>query len=376
MGALEFAFWVFLFMTLYPYFIFPLLVIGWSRIKGRRWDQEEKTPFISLIISVYNEEKIIRKKIENALALDYQEDMFEILVVSDGSTDKTDHIVSSFNDIRVVLEAYERAGKTACLNRVVSEAKGEILVFTDANSMFPHSALKNIARNFSDMEIGLVTGWTKYRHHDSEEGEASGIYARLEKSTKEAESLISSCVGADGAIFAIRKELYHDLEYYDINDFVIPLHVLGQNRRVILDPDVYCLEEPSGGAKTEFRRQARITNRTLGAIRRNVTFLNPLQFGSFAFFLLSHKVLRFMVPLFAVSLFLTNLTLLSTSPFYLLMFVLLCLFILVGMVGLLNLVQLRAVTMIATFLLTNLAQLVGWFRFVTGRTDTLWTPQR
>jgi hypothetical protein len=183
-------------------------------------------------------------------------------------------------------------------------------------------------------------------------------------------------VGADGAIFALRRELYRPLEACDINDFVIPLNVLGQARRVVLDADVYCLEEPSEGAAMEFRRQARITNRTLGAIRRNSQFINPLRYRSFAFFLLSHKVLRFMVPLFAAGTLFATLALLTTATFYLLMFALTCLVLGSGLVGLLDLAHSRGINLCATFLLTNAGQAMGWFRFLTGRADTLWTPQR
>lgn len=376
MSVVEVIFWVCLFMTLYPYIFYPLLVVAWSRVSGRPWRQGDEQPRISLCISVFNEEGVIRQKLENALALDYPSHLLDIFVVSDGSTDATDAIVASFGDRRVVLKAYHRAGKTACLNRAVTEMSGDIIVFTDANSMFPRQALAMIARNFSDENVGLVTGWTKYRRPGSEEEETPGIYARLEKITKEGESLISSCVGADGAIFALRRELYRRLEDYDINDFVIPLNVLGQERRVVLDKDVYCLEEPSEGAAREFRRQARITNRTLGAIRRNAHFLHPLRYGSFAFFLLSHKVLRFMVPLFAAGTLLSSLALLNTETFYLLMFLLTCLVLGAGLLGLMNLAHSRTINLCATFLLTNAGQALGWFRFLTGRADTLWTPQR
>lgn len=376
MSALAVVFFGCLLLTLYPYLLFPLLVVGWSRLGGRPWRQGEATPLISLVISVYNEAGVIREKLENALALDYPPERLEIVVVSDGSTDDTEGIVAAFADPRVVLKAYPRAGKTACLNRAVAEVRGEVLVLTDANSMFPPQALKMIARNFADQEVGLVTGWTKYRRSGSEEEEAPGLYARLEKVTKEAESLISSCVGADGAIFALRRELYRELQERDINDFVIPLNVLGQGRRVVLDPEVYCLEAPSAGAAKEFRRQARMTNRTLGAIRRNARFLNPLRYGSFALFLLSHKLLRYLVPFFAAGALLTSLALAGQGGFYLLAAVGMCLFVLAGILGLLNLVQSRLVNLCATFLLTNAAQVVGWSRFVTGRADTLWTPQR
>jgi cellulose synthase/poly-beta-1,6-N-acetylglucosamine synthase-like glycosyltransferase len=181
---------------------------------------------------------------------------------------------------------------------------------------------------------------------------------------------------ADGAIFAMRKDFYHDLEDQDINDFVIPLNVVGQNMRVVMDPEVYCLEEPSEGMGREYARQVRITNRTLGAIRRNTRFLNPFKYGSFAFFLLSHKVLRFMVPFFAVGIFLTSFLLISFSVFYLMIFAGLCLFILAGMAGLLGLARSRIIDLCSAFLMTNVAYIVGWARFITGRADTLWTPRR
>ncbi len=363
-------------MTTYPYALYPLLVSAWSRVGGRMWSRGKYKPMISLIISVHNEEKIIRDKIENALALDYPEDLLEILVVSDGSTDNTNSIASSFQDKRIILKAYERSGKTACLNRAAADARGDILVFTDANSIFPPDTLNKIVRNFSDEKVGLVSGWTRYRTQGSQKEEATGFYARLEKFIKESESTISSCVGADGAIFAMRRELYRPLEDQDINDFVIPLNVVDQNRRVVMDPNVYCFEEPSEGIGKEYSRQVRITNRTLGAIYRNMRFLNPLRFGSFSFFLFSHKILRFMVPFFAGGLLLSSILLVSSAGFYLLVLTGMTLFILTGVAGLLKLFNLRLVNLCTAFLLTNMAQIVGWARFLTGRADTLWTPQR
>ena len=363
-------------MTIYPYAIYPLLVSAWSRVRGRMWNKGKYKPMISLIISVFNEEKIIRDKIENALALDYPEDLLEVLVVSDGSTDATNTIASSFQDKRVMLKNYERSGKTSCLNRAVREAKGEVLVFTDANSMFPPEALSKIVRNFSDEEVGLVTGWTRYRRPGFKEEEATGFYTRLEKIIKESESRVSSCVGADGAIFAMRKELFRPLADQDINDFVIPLNVLDQSKRAVLDTEVFCLEEPSENRHKEFLRQARITNRTLGAIYRNMRFLNPLRFGSFSFFLLCHKILRFMVPFFAGGLLLSSILLVFSAGIYLLILAGMILFILTGVAGLLKLVNLKIVNLCTAFLLTNAAQIVGWVRFLTGRADTLWTPQR
>lgn len=372
----EFFFWVFVVLTLYPYVVYPLLVMFLSKVAPRLWTKDTEQSAVTLIVSVYNEEGVIQRKLDNALALDYPPELLEIMIVSDGSTDATHEIVGACDDKRVVLKAYERAGKTACLNRAVAEASGDVVIFTDANSMFPPQALQMIMRNFADESIGLVTGWTKYRRSGSDVEEAPGAYARLEKFTKDAESRISSCVGADGAIFAIRKELYQPLEDQDINDFVIPLNVIGQKRRVVLDEDVYCLEEPSEDSGKEFRRQVRMTNRTLGAIRRHLKYLDPVDYGSFSFFLLSHKVLRFLVPFFVVGAFFSGMALMTSTLFYGLVFLAMLVMILAGSLGLMGYAQSRLVDVCATFLLTCTGQAVGWFRFVAGKKDTMWTPQR
>lgn len=373
---MESIYFLLLFMAVYPYTIYPLLVMLWSRQSGRTWNQEYFTPTVSMIISVYNEEGVIQEKIDNALSLDYPKGLFEVIVVSDGSSDQTDQIISSVSDPRLVPRVCpERKGKTACLNRVVPDAKGDILIFTDANSMFPRDTLLKLTRNFSDSRIGLVTGWTKYRKDGGGE-ETTGLYARLEKAIKYSESLISSCVGADGAVFAMRKTLYQPLKDCDINDFVIPLNVLGQGKRVVLDPEVYCVEKPSEGEVREFRRQVRITNRTLGAIRRNIEFLNPVKYGSFAFCLLSHKVIRFMVPMFFLGTFCIGIFLSGTSLVYAGLVIAQTLFIGVGVYGFFDFSDRRLVQLCSFILLTIYAQLVGWIRWATGQSDVTWNPER
>jgi cellulose synthase/poly-beta-1,6-N-acetylglucosamine synthase-like glycosyltransferase len=234
--------------------------------------------------------------------------------------------------------------------------------------------LEKVARNFSDPQIGLVTGWTRYRRGETDE--VPGLYSRLEKAVKLAESRVSSCVGADGAIFAVRKSLYRPLDAADINDFIIPLRVVGLKHRAVLDPQVYCVEEPAEGFLAEFRRQIRITNRTLGAIRRNPDFLNPFSSGRFAWLLLSHKLLRFMVPFFAAAMLASCLWLSLTNNLFLGLLAVVLLFILVGAVGLARLADSRVVNLCSLFLLTSVAQAVAWVRFIAGKSDTLWTPQR
>lgn len=373
---MEIVFWTGVFLSVYSYLLFPLSLPALAKVVRRPWVKKDIKPSVSVVISVYNEEQIIKEKIQNALALDYPAERLEILIVSDGSTDDTEKIVSGFSDKRLVLKAFkERAGKTACLNRAVPEARGEIILFTDANSMFPRDVLLKVVRNFADPEIGLVTGWTKYGDVDQKE-DTAGIYSRFEKWTKILESQISSCVGADGAVFAIRKEFYQTLREDDINDFVIPLNIISQGKRAVTDADVFCFEKSADDAGKEYQRQVRITNRTLNAIRRNLEFLNPFRYGYFTYFLFSHKIMRFLVPFFLIATFGTNLMLLGSSHLYSLTFGLQLTVYTIALGNIMGLKTGRAGEIGKYFLVTVIAQLTAWLRTFSGISDTMWTPQR
>ena len=171
------VFFIFLLLSVYSYAFFPLLLWILKGVLARPWKQGPAIYSVSIIISVHNEEKVIQAKIENALALDYPGDLLEIIVSSDGSTDNTHEIASRFKDSGVIVKTFDRLGKTECLNRTIGHAKGEIILFTDANSIFPPDLLKNIAGNFVDPDIGLVTGWTKYLKADGGQ-DVTGIYAK------------------------------------------------------------------------------------------------------------------------------------------------------------------------------------------------------
>lgn len=373
---MEITFWIFVGLSVYSYLLFPLSLLLLATMFRRPWQKQGIRPLVSVVISVFNEEKVVAPKIQNTLDLDYPADNLEILVISDGSTDKTEDIVRGFHDGRIVLKAYrERSGKTACLNRAVPEARGDIILFTDANSMFPTDILLKMVDNFADKEIGLVTGWTRYGDVSKDE-DTTGIYSRFERWIKIKESLMSSCVGADGAVFSIRKELYKTLREDDINDFVIPLHVIRQGRRAVMDPDVYCYEKSADDAVKEYRRQVRITNRTLNAIRRNPKFLNPLRYGWFAYFLVSHKIMRFLVPFFFIATFGMNMLLLGTSHLYSVTLGGQLAALAVAVCGLLGFNMGRVGEIAKFFLVTMLAQLTAWFRTLAGISDTIWTPQR
>ena len=374
-------FWFSGFMIIYPYVGYPALLWFISlfiSIKNKE-EPAQVLPKVTLLISAYNEEAVIKDKIINSLALNYPEDLIEIVVVSDGSEDRTTFIVEQYVSEGVVLRHYKgRIGKTACLNKAVPLAKGDIIVFSDANSSYDKGAVNNLVRNFSDKNIGFVTGTTKYIINDNEDSiESVGIYSKLEKLTKTLESRISSCVGADGAIFAIRKNLYQPLKDYDINDFVIPLSVIKQGHRGILESNAFCNERTASDIKGEFSRQIRITNRTIRAIFNHMSLLNPFRFGFFSLELISHKVCKFLVPFFMLTLFFINIILITQGHLYVAAFMAQVCFYLIAVLNhrlrFLHILS-RLASASYTFTTVNLAILLGWVQYLKGETYTTWSP--
>lgn len=342
--------------------------------KSRNW------PHITLLISAYNEEAVLHAKLENALAMDYPAERLEIMVVSDASTDNTDQIAAKFANrgIRLIRQP-QRMGKTAALNLAVPQAAGELVVFTDADAMFIPSALRSLAQPFDDPKTGFVSGRTIYVH-SSKTGtvEASNLYTRLEIFTKHHESKLGCCIGADGAIFAIRKKLYRRLEPTDINDFVIPLLINAQGYAGKLAQQAVCIEEASADDAQAYDRQARITNRTLRAIFKHRQLLNPFRNPCFAFCLASHKLMKFASPFFMIGLLASNAGLIGSGNSFNLLFMGQGIFY--GLAGLGAILptyrRFRLVGMVFAFCLTNAAMLKGWTTALIGRTYATWVPGR
>jgi cellulose synthase/poly-beta-1,6-N-acetylglucosamine synthase-like glycosyltransferase len=378
-----FLFWISLFAIFYAYVGYPLLLFFISIFFKSESSSEtlKELPSVSLLISVYNEEKVIGDKIENSLALNYPGELLEIVVISDSSDDRTDEIVSRCVDRGVILRSYPgRIGKTACLNKAVPIAKGDIIVFSDANSKYERNAIRELVKHFSDERIGFVTGHTQYvSETDREKVLPIGVYSRIERLTKKLESVISSCIGADGAIFAIRKELYEPLSDSDINDFVIPLQIIRKGFRGVIEEKAICVEETAKGTKGEYDRQVRITNRTIRALFQNADMLNPLKYGFFSFELFSHKLLKFLTPYFVIALFTANIFLLIDGTFYLMTFIGQILFYSLAALGYIRKYRKGISKLIffsETFAMANLAILMGWMNFIKGETFVTWTKDR
>lgn len=369
--------------ALYAYAVFPLLM----RLAARRRiasaeppARESVLPMVSVIVPAYNEEQHLAARIQNVLASDYPKDRLDVIVVSDCSTDGTNDIARSFESSGVrVLVQETRRGKSAGLNRAVAASVGELVVFTDANASFPADAIGNLARYFRDPRIGLVTGYTRYTvDRRGDVADATNAYTSIERIIKRGESRWGCCVGADGAIFAMRRSLYRELRSEDINDLVLPLSVIDQGYRCVLAEDAYCSEHAGETLDNEFRRQSRITNRTLRALTRRVHLLNPLRFPVFSFLLLSHKILRFLVPLLLPLSALAAVYIAGTGWARLAVAAAAISVAAVLFRGPLSRLALsiRPMRLLHVFITMNLAMLHGWWKFVRGDMEATWQHGR
>ena len=325
MDVLIIIFWMCIFLLIYPYLIYPVLLKllpGAGHPEPQAVDDDAKLPSVTFIISVYNEAQVIEEKLANALALDYPSDKLEIMVISDASSDRTEAIVQEWAgkhpQIRLVRQQ-QRRGKTAGLNAGIRQSRGEAIVFSDANAMYKADAVRELVKYFSNPDVGYVMGAALYTEGaDSEASESEGLYWKFELALKKLETEYYSVVGGDGAIYAIRRELYWPLEDDDINDFVNPLQIVAKGYRGVFNPDAICYEDAGGEFSKEFKRKRRIVNRSWRAVKRYISWFDVQKQMKFLFELFSHKVIRWFSMGILLVLFLTNLALIlfGTAVFF------------------------------------------------------------
>ena len=379
---MELLFLFLLIIILYIYFGYPaiLIVLGFLR-KSKPSNKENRPPQVTLVITAHNEGKIIRQKIENSLSLDYPKDKLEIIVASDGSTDDTDEVVAEYENRGVILERLAtRRGKTAAQNDAVAKSGGEVIVFSDANAMYARDAVKKLVRNFDDKTVGCVCGELKYTNSwESMAGKGENLYWKYEKFLKRKESQISSLLGVTGSIYAVRRSLYVPLEDHSISDFVEPLEIVRNGYRVIYEPEAISFEKASVDMKTEFKRKIRIVARSIRGLFGEKELLNIFKYGIFSIQLISHKLLRWTVPLLLICLFVTNLLLWDSGNMCKILLIfqaLLYLGALVGCVFELAGSKIKLFYIPYYFSMVNLAALIGWFKYLTGKKEVIWETMR
>jgi cellulose synthase/poly-beta-1,6-N-acetylglucosamine synthase-like glycosyltransferase len=378
----EILFWTSVTALLYVFVGYPLVLLVLGKIAQRiPVSKSAICPHVTVIISAYNEEEVIEEKIRNSLALDYPREMLEIIVVSDASTDGTDDIVRRYAPKGVVLQRMPvRKGKTAGLNQAIPLARGEVIVFSDANVFYARDVIQRLVRNFGDPTVGCVTGNSCYLDPEaSNAGKSENTYWGYERFLKIKESQMGSMVGSDGAIFAIRKDLASPLGPDDINDFVMPLQVVSQGYRNVFEPEALCYENVVSQLTQEFRRKVRIVSRSWYGLSRVKVLLNPWRYGWFSFQLVSHKLLRWLTPVFLSGILVSSVFLAWDNGTREIIIGGQVIFYSVGVMALILDVAGLAPTWLSFpgyFIAVNAASAVGTIRYLRGQKIIIWEPER
>lgn len=379
--AAQILFGISLTALFYTYIGYPLLVYLVSLVRPRRVKRENIEPSVTIIITAYNEEKDIYAKLENTLEIEYPKAKLEILVASDGSTDKTDEIVKTFASRGVKLFRQEgRVGKTTTQNNAVEQATGEIILFSDATTMYPPNVLREILPSFADETVGCVAG--KLIYVDSSQttiGKGAKSYWNYETFLKESESRACSLIGASGCLYAVRKNAYKPMYAEACSDFLIATIMYEQGLRTVYEPNAICTEETNNQSNKEMRMRVRVISQTFTDLWRNRKMMNPLRSGFYAIELFSHKLLRYAVPLFLILIFFSNAYLAFYSTIFETFFLLQAGFYAMALIAWFfekNGFRLGILAIPLYFSLANLASLIGFYKFITGERYARWEPIR
>ena len=365
----ELVFWIAVAIPWYAFAGYPLVLLALGLAIRREVSKAPIQPLVSLLIPAYNEARVIARKIENSLALDYPADRMEIVVVSDGSTDRTVEIARSAENVRVIALPKNR-GKMAALNAAVPQLRGEIIVFSDASAMLASDSVRRLVENFADPEVGAVSG--RYRVVQPDEvkiGASEDLYWKYEAFIKTRESRLASTLGAHGHLHAIRGELYPFPPAETINDdYVIPLSVLGPGFRAVHEPTAVVFEEAR--EMTGFQRRIRIVAGNLQQLRHLGQLLKPCR-PLPLFFFVSHKVVRLLVPFTMLLAVIANLFLLG-SPGYRGLLAVQLLFYALAALGLSGRLRPKALRLPFYFCMVNSAAFFGLYHALTRRKGMAW----
>src|SRR5438105_922821 len=377
----EIIFWLSAGALFYTYVGYPLLISVVSTLRPRRVQRGNYAPLVTMIVTAYNEEGALAAKLENTLALDYPRELLEVIVASDCSTDRTDDIARAFACKGILLHRQtQRLGKTAAQNAAVTKAHGDVILFSDATSLYAPDALRKILPNFADESIGCVGGRLIYVDPgDIHVGRGAKSYWNYETFLKRHESRACSLIGVSGCLYAVRRAAYVPLYHEACSDFIIATKMIEQGLRTIYEPEAICTEETNQQHDNELRMRVRIIAQTFTDLWRHRAMLNPLRSGLYGIQLLSHKVMRYFMPLFLIALFAASASLSGVSISYRLFFVAQSIgYACVAMSWLLgNLgVRSRILALPHYFVLANLASLIAMIKFLRGERYARWEPIR
>ncbi len=300
-------------LILYTWLLFPLVIYFISRIKKNKHSNDNYQEYysVSIIVSAYNEESNIRKKIENLFQLDYPKNKLEIIVASDGSTDKTVSIVSEYKEV-ILLDYKENRGKASINNDAANHSSGEILFFTDSETILSKKFLKNALKYFHNKNFGCGSG--DYTFESSEVfGESESFYWKNEKILREAEHELGILPFASGGCMLIRKELYKSIQPYSDIDNVLPLHTLALGKKVFYAKSAKASDKSVTSEKQHLYKRIRTTQRSFTDMINFIPILINKKLYIEVFIIFSHRFFRWSTGIFMFILFISNLLLLFYS---------------------------------------------------------------
>ncbi len=373
------------FVIFYNYAGYAIIAYAICKLRNRKdsilQEDEKYWPTVSFIVAAYNEEDCIEKKIANSLEQDYPLEKIEFIFITDGSNDKTAEIVASFPSVKL-LHQPDRKGKSAALNRSVSFALNDILIFSDSNAFLNKDAVKNISRHYSNLNVGGVAGEKKviaFATEADQPANSEGLYWKYESALKKIDSDFYSVVGAAGELFSIRKKLYEVLpDSVILDDFVLSLKVAQKGYKVVYEPEAYASEAPSFSLEDEKKRKVRIAAGGFQAMFLLKSIFKFWENPKLFFLYVSHRVLRWTIsPLCFFIAFLSNLMLVIYYPtlLYKTIFVLQILFYLLAVIAFVtpaisNKLKLAKLCYYIVFM--NVSVLLGFFRFLRADQPAAW----
>ncbi len=380
--VLETVFWVTLILVVHSYLVYPVSLLFLSLVRKRYTlkslpSQPKKK--ISILLSAYNEEATIGKRISELLATKYP--FLQIIVGVDGATDQTYQTLRQFEDERLKVVPFElNRGKVWVLNDLYEYAEGDVLMFCDANTRLDGDSFEKLEKHFHDGRVGGVCGRLKLYSNDSVNGsEMESKYWGIESWIKKLEGDQGMTLGANGAIYAIRRELFvpFDTNSRIADDFILPLRIIEKGYYFVYEEQALAFEN-AGNFKDEFSRKVRIGAAIIATMKASVTLMNPLR-GFIAYALWSHKIIRWLVPYFILVMIFSNLILLSHSEAFVFTAIAQGAFYFLAAAGIICLfwsIQVPIISHLGYFAVANVALVVGFVKSLITHPDTKWEVSR
>jgi len=378
---MKIIYWLIFGIIIYAYIGYPIVLYLLSKLfelkNKKELNEYDKWPKVDLLIAAYNEEKGISAKIENCLMLDYPKDLLHIWIASDGSSDNTNKIVNKYTEAHenIHLLEFPRTGKSGILNKAMESVKSEIVVFSDANTEYSTDAVKRLVKHFEDPDVGCVSGRLIYGNPgETISGKGESLYWKYETSLKKMESKLGYVAGANGAIYAVRRDLFEPFPPRTINDdFTLSMKIVKNGFKSIYDKNAIVYEDVAPTMESEFNRHVRDGAGHYIAVVHLLGLLNPF-LGLRSFIYWSHRIFRWMVPFLLIFLFMANISLLDELS-YRALFILQCIFYLFAIIGWVSIKKAKLPFLIYVpfyFCNLNSALFLGFLRVVANVQKTTW----